>query len=127
MFKQHLKIHKKMNCELCDKSFTGKDWKVHMIMKHKESCCQYCKKLISLDDLKIHQEQEHHCKLCDKMSKDLSAHMDLHSKEKGLKCQYCGKVYVRSCELQIHIRHSELMGEEVDSGGFYFQGPRVKL
>ena len=127
-FKNHMKLHEQIKCDICQESFPRSELKEHMIAEHQEKVkCDICQESFPRSKLKGHMIVEHQkevtkkgtkkvmkkdapqfiCEYCTKQwakSSLLQKHIDsVHLKIKRYPCKECEKAYARSSMLKHHM------------------------
>lgn len=109
---------KRVNCRICEKSYTQDFIKSHMIKHDREGCqyeCEFCdEKFDRFEGLRIHEEghipvnkYKFACETCKEkfVSQDkLNLHMKSHAESKTFICEWCGMIFSTTDSLKVHRR-----------------------
>uniref|UniRef100_A0A8D8Q513 Zinc finger protein Xfin n=1 Tax=Cacopsylla melanoneura TaxID=428564 RepID=A0A8D8Q513_9HEMI len=133
---QRLKLHE---CDMCGKNFSQRNnLKRHLEEVHRTDGmkfeCYVCSKVLATSHslkrhILIHNGPKYTCEICKREFTrvyELNIHKKMHDDENNtanqLKCQYCGKVFLKKSNLKAHIENNHLdyscleckaVGEEV--------------
>ena len=136
-FKNHMKLHEQITCDICQESFSRSELEEHMIAEHQEKVkCDICQESFPMSKLKGHMIFEHHkevtkkgtkkrtkkdapqfiCEYCTKKfnhSSLLQNHVDsVHLKIKRHSCKECERVFVGPSSLKYHMTVEHGDGKE---------------